>query len=44
MHFLILTVLNRYKEAMGIEYDTEGTLTLQRLITIAEECAPELVS
>lgn len=43
MHFIIMTVLDRYKEAMGIEYDTEGTLTLQRLIAIAAECAPDLV-
>lgn len=43
MHFIIMTVLDRYKEAMGIEYDTEGTLTLQRLIAIAEACAPDLV-
>ena len=43
MHFIIMTVLDRYKEAMGIEYDTEGTLTLQRLISIASECAPDLV-
>ncbi len=43
MHFIIMTVLDRYKEAMGIEYDTEGTLTLARLISIANECAPDLV-
>ena len=43
MHFIIMTVLDRYKEAMGIEYDTEGTLTLARLIAIATECAPDLV-
>ena len=43
MHFIIMTVLDRYKQSMGIEYDTEGTLTLQRLVAIATECAPDLV-
>lgn len=42
-HFFKLRVLNRYMNAFALDYDTEGTVNLERIKTLAEQNAPDVL-
>lgn len=43
-HFFKLRVLERYLPAIACDYDTEGTVNLERIKSLAEENAPTLLA